>query len=161
MPQMLIPLSRFPGSFVIICNMKLTAYHGAHLGHPVATYNAALNKLNAAAKDFKNYSGRPLWKAWARPARRDPSLIALPPGGKVEESLYLAREDGVLSYLGLTKEGGATHNLGPLNGNVEIAFNHDGRSLGAPDGLIFGGSVSDGGFYQVCDIFDLPLTNMR
>lgn len=146
---MLVPLSRWPGGFLLACSRSIESYLDLYTGHARRAFHTTLEELNSRSPLYEDYIEEPLWKAWARPARRHPQPETSGNGEDVKETLYLAREDGVLLYLDLDSVTGIGYPVGHLGGNVESAFNHDGKSLGEPDGLIFGGGVSDGGVFQV------------
>ena len=151
-PQVLIPLQRTPGGFVLICEDSVAMYTDVHLGRISHSFSTPVDEL-VADDGPQNFSGitrfRPLWKAWCRPHRR---IVEAPFTHK--ETIYLVREDGFLCYFEV--EGGnyanyRTSRVRELPALIERAFNHDGTSLEHPDGLVYGGSLSDGGVYGVSE----------
>lgn len=82
----------------------------------------------------------PLWMSWCRPPRYANNTET--------ECLYLLREDGVVCYVEARRYSWNRICAGRVNGVGGDAFNHDGRSTISPDGIIFGGTQSDGGIYE-------------
>lgn len=134
-----------PGAFLLACEKEVAIYERAHLGQArqvFATPAADFVREPSIESSAGSSRGSPLWKAWCRPHRRV-SDIPNP-----EEHLYIAREDGCVCLLTVQPGSYSTHHGGQLRCFVNDAFNHDGRGLDAPDGLICGGSLSDGGIYE-------------
>lgn len=117
-----------------------------HLGQVAEAYKQTPENFVREAPPQSNHGSSrqfPLWKAWCRPQRRRYTVAK-------EEHLYIVREDGCVGMLTVEDGSYSTHHVGTLPSLVEDAFNHDGRHLDAPDGIVCCGSLSDGGIFEVC-----------
>ena len=145
-PQVLLPLMKTPGAFLLACENTVAIYKEAHRGRLTVAYRKPADKFapNLPAQSHPSITrSYPLWTSWCRPHRHNVDQ----PGG--DEHLYLIREDGCLCYFWVENGAYQTHYAGALPFIVQTAFNHDGRDSTAPDGIVCCGSLSDGGTFEV------------
>jgi hypothetical protein len=93
-----------------------------------------------------NHRGRhqPLWTAWAKPFRR-------PGYYKNRDCIYLAREDGVVTFIEIDQEGsvGPIHIMDPFPCSISRAFACMPNSDCSTDVLILGSDVGPGAYWKV------------
>lgn len=155
MPTMLVPLmQRYAGSFMLVCERGFSIYRDVHVMAPQRTWFRThvtdRNDGNEAPRFPGSSCRSPRWVNWARPLRISTWQ---------EDNIYFGREDGLVRYvsmgaqpgtLAVYKEGSAIR----LVGNIDTAFAcldifRDGLLGSGTDALLIGGSLSDGGFYEV------------
>jgi hypothetical protein len=143
MPILLIPLT-VRSAFIAISPNQIAVYTETLHGPPNFE---RVDVKHVPATANHHGRGEPLWAAWARPFRLE-SFV------EKHDCIYLAREDGVVSFIEADSEGALTGNTftDDFDCNISSAFSclFDQYS----DVLIMGGDSGPGAIYKV----SIPLT---
>lgn len=143
-PNLVIPLKE-PGGFMMVTESGLAIFCDAHIG---SLRNAYWHPRTADEDPplFPGLSPRfPIWTNWARPMRGKHYFY---------DDIYLAREDGVVWWLRVVQNSGHLSisdqtTAGVLKSNIGTAFAVLDLHIEAPDVLLTGGDLCDGGVYMV------------
>ncbi|TAQ91205.1 hypothetical protein B7494_g395 [Chlorociboria aeruginascens] len=148
MPLLLIPLL-LNSAFILVTETSIAVCHDFLESIPHYVENNTDIQDQTA---FHHGLGSPHWTAWARPGRR-------PEWTADHDSIYLAREDGIIRYLELTSNDflDSEVDVGELNRNNGTAFTildppgkmKVGMAEYSGDLLITGGESGVGGTYVV------------
>ena len=141
-PRLLIPLRKVLGAFLLISDQSATIYEDIHVANCKVATSISLDQLGNIPKN-----PTATWKGWCRPYRNQIRE-------RYEDTFYLIRDDGVLAYFTVQVDEGKYNSceciyVNTIYGNASQAFNHDGRALTRPDGVILAGLHSDGGVFEV------------
>ncbi|KAK3306628.1 mono-functional DNA-alkylating methyl methanesulfonate N-term-domain-containing protein [Chaetomium strumarium] len=139
-PLLLIPLT-VQSAFIAVSPDQIAlcteCLHGPPRFEPVAI---------PARPPTANHRGRhqPLWTAWARPFRRSGYNVN-------RDCIYLAREDGVITFLEAHEDGsaGLIFNMDPFPCAISRAFACMPNSDRSTDVLILGSDVGPGGCWKI------------
>ncbi|CAF3504022.1 unnamed protein product [Fusarium graminearum] len=138
MPLMIIPLKLNTAFFAVsehCIGIVKNAFTGQTLFDTIETHSPGQTDLHYGASE-------PLWTAWARPFR-------LKPWQDKMDTIYLAREDGVITQIEIdaTALVPSVLNVGTINTNITTAFTaaYDVFS----DVLVIGGESGPGGIWKI------------
>ena len=144
-PLLLIPLTD-SATFMIIFEGRIALYRDLLTGFPtryIQTLNSQRNPEEPGSSERL-----PIWTQWARPMRSGGH-----PYTKVEDAIYLCREDGIIQYLefhnGADLIVDTTHQAGRLGINVDTFFAALDVGPNKSDLLVAGGGTSVGGMWRV------------
>ncbi|PYI00154.1 hypothetical protein BO71DRAFT_436950 [Aspergillus ellipticus CBS 707.79] len=134
LPTMLIPVTK-TSSFMLVTTTSMTVYQNKldPQRHPSRYPLPVLERESQRS---------PLWTRWARPLRN--WLY-----NQKHDDIYLCREDGEITYLGIGSEGeleNQTH-LGQLCCDVDAAFDILDIGYEGGDLLLAAGTTGDGGLF--------------
>ncbi len=138
MPLLIVPLTLHSAFFAI---------SAGHIGvckdalHRPAEFDDFMMEVQETSR-FHHGRGGPLWAAWTRPYR-------LPTYNTTRDSIYLAREDGVVMFLDIDSDNilGATVEIGTFDCNIGTSFCSLFDDFN--DILIMGGDSGQGTIWQV------------
>ena len=145
---MMIPLQKTAGGFLLACDRYIAIYSDTHVGKPLQRFSKPLDKFpKEIPVQVRPGSSirRPLWTNCCRPNRHDTGEEE----EEEEEDLYLVREDGFVCHFEVESTSWGVKPVGTVPANVGTAFDQIGAYPLAPDGLILGGVLSDGGIFMV------------
>ncbi|MCJ1468244.1 hypothetical protein MMC07_006872 [Pseudocyphellaria aurata] len=167
LPLLLVPL-RKSTAFMLVTEKRLTIYRDILTG-PAHAHVHFLS-LQEPPEEPGISKNLPIWTQWARPMRNKAH-------SKLEDNIYLCREDGVVSFLEIKDQMGSmldtTHKAGFLGVNINTSFaaidvgfkaktdiEHEPKDVSSVDMLIGGGDMSDGGRWsfgarEVAQRFDI------
>lgn len=146
---MLIPLES-SAAFILTTGPDVAVYTDILSGHIQGPH-----KIELPSPRPKRPGSSPLlsrWVAWARPRRN---------GGpdRIEDHLYLAREDGDVEYLVLARQnpyrGAYAEHVNTFECHIDSAFNCYGATW-EKDVLCIGPYASQGGTYTIAPLPDTP-----
>ncbi len=138
MPLLLIPLT-VQSAFVVVSPDRIAICTGCLHGPP--DFNHIPITTRAPTPNHRG-RGPPLWTAWARPFRLDWY-------SERSDSIYLAREDGVVAFLEANEEADIkqTLTMKPFSCNISAAFSclFDDNT----DVLVLGNDSGPGAYWKV------------
>ena len=143
---MIVPLSTAPGSFLLVCDRFFTVYSNAYDGYIQCLGSFDTASIEICAQVNEGLSFLPLWVAWTRSLRSDG-----------EEQLYLAREEGSVIRLNISK---ASRNVQVVNVKVVANYHRivdtiftivDLSQKGQPteEAFLIGGDMGNGSLHVV------------
>ncbi|KAK7928224.1 mono-functional DNA-alkylating methyl methanesulfonate N-term-domain-containing protein [Apiospora marii] len=138
LPLLIVPLT-VRSSFMIITEQHSAVLHGLPHGPPQFE-PFTLGEHEESEYHFGN--SQPLWTAWTRPYR-------LPAFLKNGDVIYLAREDGIITFLeiGFDSELQTSTVMGSVDCNIDTAFGCVWDSLA--DVLVTGGDSGSGAIWNI------------
>ena len=138
MPILIVPLTLHSAFFAI--SARHIGVCKDALNHPVEFDDFAMEVHESSR--FHHGRGEPLWSAWTRPYR-------LPTYNTTRDSIYLAREDGVVMFLDINSDNilGASVEIGKFECNIGTAFCSVFDKFN--DILIMGGDSGPGTIWQI------------
>lgn len=138
MPILIVPLTLHSAFFAISANHIGVCKDALHL--PAEFDDFAMGEHETSR--FHHGRGDPYWAAWTRPYR-------LPIYNTTRDSIYLAREDGVVMFLDIDQDNilGASVEIGKFECNIGTAFCSLFDEFN--DILIMGGDSGPGTIWQV------------
>lgn len=165
MPQLLIPL-RTNSTFILVCEDAMVTCSGLREGSPTFV---DFQGVSSPPSELHHGAKRPLWVAWARPAR-------VPERIEEADDIYIVREDGLVKFLEVEASDGDVRldsSIGELGSNCGSAlacldYVKERMSLRPADGerpsgdlLVTGGDSCSGGTYLVSNEASLPRNSLR
>ena len=143
-PNLLIPINS-SAAFLLAIGPEVWVYTNILTGHVSSPAPIEFPKPTENYKSSGNSPSLPRWVAWARPRRIKGPLCT-------DDYLYLAREDGSVFYLVLTRNspenGGMANHVGTFACYIESAFGCFG-SRQQHDILAMGGNMSVGYLHNI------------
>ncbi|KAK7957135.1 uncharacterized protein PG986_006357 [Apiospora aurea] len=137
-PLLIVPLT-VRSSFMIITEQDSAVLHGLPHGPPQF---APFTLGEHEESEYHFGHGEPLWTAWTRPYR-------LPAFLKNGDVIYLAREDGIITFLeiGFDSDLQTSTVMGSVDCNIDTAFGCVWDSLA--DVLVTGGDSGSGAIWNI------------
>lgn len=152
LPLLLVPLKKST-AFMLVTEKRLTVYRDILTGPAHAHVHFLSHQEPPEEPGISKQL--PIWTQWARPMRNKAHT-------KLEDNIYLCREDGVVHFLEIKDQMGSmldtTHKAGFLGVNINTSFaaidmgfkaktdiEREPKDVISVDMLIGGGDMSDGG----------------